>query len=209
MQSYNRNNEVPLEYQGTAPAITELYRIRTAQCLVIADITRPTDFMIETLNLYSHIEYSEQRDGDMGSYMLSGIMMRMALQQGYHRDPSLHPNISVFQGEMRRRIWSGVSQHELLFSVQIGLPKSIRCAECDTELPRNVHEEELYEDMEELPPSRPLTEETEVSYQVFVLPNLNDSVTLLLLFPLYLYRRCKADWMQYQSTPHARIWLRG
>jgi predicted secreted protein len=182
MQSYSRNNEVPPEYQGTAPAITELYRIRTAQCLVIADITRPTEFMIETLNMYSQIEYSDQRDGDMGVYMLAGMMMRMALQQGYHRDPSLHRNISIFQGEMRRRIWSGVSQHDLLFSVQIGLPKAIRYSECDTELPRNIHEEELYEDMKELPPSRPLTEETEVSYQWFVLSNTSPRVTLLSSF---------------------------
>jgi hypothetical protein len=58
--------------------------------------------------------------GDMGSYLLSGTMMRLALQQGYHRDPSQFPNLSVFQGEMRRRIWSAVNQHDLLFSVLIG-----------------------------------------------------------------------------------------
>jgi Fungal specific transcription factor domain len=92
--------------------------------------------------------------------------MRLALQQGYHRDPSHFPNVSVFQGEMRRRIWSAVSQHDLLFSVLIGLPKCIRYAECDTQSPGNFHEEELYEDMKELPPSRPVTEDTEISYQV-------------------------------------------
>ena len=46
--------------------------------------------------------------------------MRLALQQGYHRDPSQFPNLSVFQGEMRRRTWSAVNQHDLLFSVLIG-----------------------------------------------------------------------------------------
>ena len=102
----------------------------------------------------------------MGTFLLSGTMMRLALQQGYHRDPSQFPNLSVFQAEMRRRIWTAVSQHDLLFSVQIGLPKAIRYAECDTQSPRNLHEEELYEDMKELPPSRPLSEDTEVSYQV-------------------------------------------
>jgi Fungal specific transcription factor domain len=102
----------------------------------------------------------------MGTYLLSGTMMRLALQQGYHRDPSQFPNLSVFQGEMRRRVWSAVSQHDLLFSVQIGLPKCIRYAECDTQPPRNLLEEELYEDMKELPPSRPLREDTEISYQV-------------------------------------------
>jgi hypothetical protein len=102
----------------------------------------------------------------MGTYLLSGTMMRLALQQGYHRDPSQFPNLSVFQGEMRRRIWSAVNQHDLLFSVQIGLPKCIRYAECDTQSPRNLNEEELYEDMKELPPSRPVSEDTEISYQV-------------------------------------------
>jgi hypothetical protein len=102
----------------------------------------------------------------MGTYLLSGTMMRLALQQGYHRDPSQFPNLSVFQGEMRRRIWSAVSQHDLLFSIQIGLPKCIRYAECDTQPPRNLYEEELYEDMKELPPSRPVSEDTEISYQV-------------------------------------------
>lgn len=41
MQSYTRTNEVPPEYQGTAPAIIQLYRVRTAQCLTIADLTKP------------------------------------------------------------------------------------------------------------------------------------------------------------------------
>ncbi|KAH7351102.1 hypothetical protein BKA65DRAFT_252229 [Rhexocercosporidium sp. MPI-PUGE-AT-0058] len=168
MQSYTRSNEVPLEYQENAPELAELYRIRTAQCLIIADITKPvqTDLMIETLDLHSFAEYNSDQDGDIGTSVLSGMMMRLALQQGYHRDPSQIPGISVFQGEMRRRIWSAVNQHELLWSVQIGLPKAIRYAETDTESPRILYEEELYEDMTELPPSRPLTTDTEVCYQV-------------------------------------------
>jgi hypothetical protein len=48
----------------------------------------------------------------------------------------------------------------------MGLPKALKYAEADTQSPRNVHEEELYEEMTELPPPRPLNEDTEVSYQV-------------------------------------------
>ncbi|KAG4436745.1 hypothetical protein IFR05_007763 [Cadophora sp. M221] len=166
MQSYTRSNEIPPEYQESAPELAELYRIRTAQCLIIADLTRPTEFMIETLDLHSFAEYNSDQDGDIGTSILSGMMMRLALQQGYHRDPTQIPGISVFQAEMRRRIWSAVNQHELLWSVQIGLPKAIRYAETDTQPPRNLYEEELYEDMTKLPPSRPLTTDTEVCYQV-------------------------------------------
>lgn len=39
--SYKMSKKVPPEYQGTAPAIAELYRVRTAQCLMIADLTKP------------------------------------------------------------------------------------------------------------------------------------------------------------------------
>ncbi|KAF4631297.1 hypothetical protein G7Y89_g6826 [Cudoniella acicularis] len=166
MQSYNRNNDVPPEYEGTAPAIADLYRIRTAQCIVIADITKPGEYMIETLTLYAMCEYTSERDGDMGTWLLSGTMVRLALQQGYHRDPSQHPNLTVFQAEMRRRVWSCVTQHELLFSVLIGLPKFLLFAYCDTRSPSNIHEDELYEDMKEMPPSRPLGEATQVTYQV-------------------------------------------
>jgi hypothetical protein len=83
MQSYIRTDEVPPEYQGTAPALIQLYRVRTAQCLTIANLTKPVrallesgksfpsywtdrtqvDFMIETLYLYANIEYADERDG--------------------------------------------------------------------------------------------------------------------------------------------------
>ncbi|KAF7887286.1 hypothetical protein EAF00_009580 [Botryotinia globosa] len=55
--------------------------------------------------------------------------------------------------------------YRLLFSVQIGLPKSIKFAECDTKEPRNLRVEELSEDMTILPPSRPDTESTHNCYQ--------------------------------------------
>ncbi|TVY40660.1 Fusarisetin A cluster transcription factor, partial [Lachnellula subtilissima] len=166
MQSYTRTGDIPPEYQGTLPAMVDLYRIRAAQCIVLADITKPVEFTIETLMFYTMLEYAVSRDGDMGTCLLSGTIMRLALQQGYHRDPSEHPNLTPFQGEMRRRVWISLNQHELLFSVLVGLPKPVKYAECDTQPPRNIHEEELYEDMKELPPSRPLTEPTKVCFQV-------------------------------------------
>ena len=67
---------------------------------------------------------------------------------------------------MRRRVWNTVVQHDLLTCVRIGLPKSLRYSESDTMQPRNLYEDELYEEMEELPPSRPLSEPTPMSYAI-------------------------------------------
>lgn len=166
LQSYRRNKEEPSDYQGTSAAMIDLFRIRTAQCLTIADITRPTKYMVETMLIYSMLEYSEESGGDSGSWLLVGSAVRLATQQGYHRDPVQHPNISIFDGEMRRRVWAMASHYELLLCVKIGLPKTIRLSECDVAPPRNVYEEELYEDMEKLPASRPLLEPAPISYYI-------------------------------------------
>lgn len=166
MQDYIMSHEVPPEYEGKSKGLFELYRTRTAQCLMAADMTRPVEYMIETLLIHSLVEYTEQRDGEMGVWMLSGTLMRMALQQGYHRDPSQHPNMSPFKAEMRRRIWLLVIQHELLFSVQLGLPKMVRYAETDTSPPRNLYEHDIAEDMKELPQSRVPDEPTEICYLI-------------------------------------------
>ncbi|KAF7887285.1 hypothetical protein EAF00_009579 [Botryotinia globosa] len=66
LQSYSRNNDIPPEYQETLATVIDLYRIRTAQCLIIADITRPVNLMIETMLCYAFIEYAIEQDGDMG-----------------------------------------------------------------------------------------------------------------------------------------------
>ncbi|KAM3085827.1 hypothetical protein ACMFMG_002885 [Clarireedia jacksonii] len=166
LQSYTRNNDAPSEYSDSLESLTHLYRVRTVQCLTIADMTKPVDFMVETLLCYTFIEYAYERDGDMGTWLLSGTIVHLALQQGYHRDPTQHSNLTVFQGEMRRRVWAIIIQHELIFSAQIGLPKSTRFAECDTSPPSNLNECELSENMTILPPSRPVSEPTSICYQI-------------------------------------------
>ena len=82
----------------------------------------------------------------------------------FHRDPKNYPGITPFQCEMRRRVWTYVRQADLLFSFQIGLPSMIRLGDCDTELPSNLFDDDFDEDMKVLPPSRPPTVATEVSY---------------------------------------------
>ncbi|RFU33331.1 hypothetical protein B7463_g2979, partial [Scytalidium lignicola] len=166
LQSYQHYNDEPPEYQGTLLVLAELYRIRTAQCIAIEDISKPSEFMLETLLFHSFAEYGDQSEGDKGAWLMSATLMRLALQQGYHRDPSKHPNISIFQAEMRRRLWLSVCHHELMFSVQIGLPKAVRYAECDTQPASNLFDDELCEDMKVLPPSRPLTEMTDSTYHI-------------------------------------------
>ena len=142
------------------------YRALTAQCLLLADITKPINFMIETMILYLHGEYARSREAEVGVWVLVGMIVRLAMRMGYHRDPKYFPSLAPFQGEMRRRVWTFVRQSDLLFSFQIGLPSMIRLSDCDTETPRNIFDEEMDEDSTNLPPSRPCTTPTPVSYMI-------------------------------------------
>lgn len=88
------------------------------------------------------------------------------MRMGYHRDPKMFPNISPFHAEMRRRVWTYVRLSDLLLSFQVGLPGMIRSADSDTEIPRNLYDDDFDEDCKELPPSRPYNEPTPISYLV-------------------------------------------
>ena len=164
MHSYYRMDDEPPEYRGKALGLAANYRALTGQCLLLADFTKPVNHMIETMVLHLHCEYARNRDAEVGVWVLVGMIVRLAMRMGYHRDPKYYPMISPFQGEIRRRVWTFVRQSDLLFSFQIGLPSMIRLGDCDTELPRNLYDDEFDEDSKELPPSRPDSEPTPVSY---------------------------------------------
>jgi hypothetical protein len=96
------------------------------------------------------------------------MIVRLCFRMGYHRDPSRFPNISPYRGELRRRKWLVVMSLDLITSAQAGLPRMIMPFMYDTQEPRNLDEDDLHEDMLELPPSRPETELTQLLYSIIL-----------------------------------------
>jgi hypothetical protein len=127
-------------------------------------------------------EWARNGDSEARVWMMVGVLVRVALQMGYHRfaftslsdsmsdprhrDPSQYPEITIFQGEIRRRVWCFVQGLDTLTSVLVGLPSMIRTLDSDTRAPRNLHDWEVTESMTSLPESRPEEEETPVSYML-------------------------------------------
>ena len=166
MLSYTREGDEPPEFQGKTMDLAMTYRTNMAHCLILADYTKPHNHIIETLIFHLHGEYTVNRDTEASVWVLVGMIARLAMRMGYHRDSKAFPNITPFQGEMRRRIWTFVRQSDLLFSFQVALPSMIRIGDSDTELPRNIYDDEFDEDCAELPPARPASEATPVSYMI-------------------------------------------
>lgn len=67
---------------------------------------------------------------------------------------------------MRRRTWALVRMADVIFSQQVSLPSMIYEHDCDTQLPNNIFDDEFHPGMTELPPSRPSTEPTPISYMI-------------------------------------------
>ena len=166
LQSYHRAGDEPPEYGGTSREMAGNFSELTAQCLISADFTQPVTYMIEALVFYSQAEYSRRRDVETGLWMLSGIITRLAMRMGMHRDSKPYASLSSFRGEMRRRIWAAIRSFDILLSFQCGLPNMVTSSDSDTALPTNLYDEEFDTDINVLPPPRPASEPTPMSFMI-------------------------------------------
>jgi hypothetical protein len=143
------------------------YRSVAGWALVSGRFSRPGPMTLQPMLLYIESEFLVNRASQMDCYLLSAVGMRLMLKMGLHRDPSKLPNIPPFDGEMRRRMWNLLVQIDLIVSFHLGLPSMIHGIESDTLLPRNLIDDDLQDDMTELPQSRPDSEYTGLTYPIW------------------------------------------
>ncbi|PWY91241.1 hypothetical protein BO70DRAFT_307947 [Aspergillus heteromorphus CBS 117.55] len=161
---YQRTSEpLPRELGDQAEAV-KTFRKLTAQCVVQFNYTVPGRYKVEALFLYTMGEFYRTEDAQVGVSFLLGTTIRLAMRTGYHRDPRQFPDISPYEGEMRRRVWTVLRQLDILISFQVGLPRTVQEWHQDVEPPSNISDEEFDEFTQELPPSRPEEELTTASY---------------------------------------------
>ncbi|UKZ77973.1 hypothetical protein TrVFT333_005707 [Trichoderma virens FT-333] len=166
MLSYHKVGDEPPEWRGRTLELASEYRLRTVQCLIKADYTKPVEYTVEAMLLYVFGEYSSRWDADLGLWLIVSVITRIAFRMGYHRDAKWFPNLTPFQAEMRRRAWALVRMSDVVFSHQVSLPNMIYENDCDTQLPNNLFDDEFHPDTKELPPSRPSSEPTPISYMI-------------------------------------------
>ncbi|KAF4993403.1 hypothetical protein FGRMN_6490 [Fusarium graminum] len=145
--------------------VAESFQRRCSDCLILSKYsTAPGRYTLEALLFNIHGEFVRRRDAHLGVWILTGILIRLAMRMGYHRDPDHYPRISPFHGEMRRRVWGVIQQLDILTSCQLGLPSLIQESQCDTRLPRNITDDDFGPESKQLPPPRPETQSTAILY---------------------------------------------
>lgn len=98
------------------------------------------------------------------AWLATGTLVKQAMMAGYHRDPGPFSRISVFNKEMRRRIWYTIVELDLQVAFDRGMPPSVQSFDFDATPALNIHDDELDETTTEMPESRPLSEVTDTSF---------------------------------------------
>ncbi|KAI0438898.1 fungal-specific transcription factor domain-containing protein [Xylaria telfairii] len=137
---------------------SQQYASKAAECLRRSDYAKPISKTVEAMLMCLLCEHTWLNEYHFRASLVLSFAIRIAMRSGYHRDPSHFSEISVFDGEMRRRTWSYLVQLDMIFASYLGLPPHINDHQNDTRLPENVPDEDLYPEMKDLPPSRPANE---------------------------------------------------
>jgi hypothetical protein len=90
------------------------------------------------------------------SWTAAGTLVREAMSAGFHRDPSLlGEKVSIFDQEMRRRLWATMVELELQASIDRGMPSASAGIPSDCATLLNVNDEDLTVECDTLPLSKP------------------------------------------------------
>ncbi|KAK9389569.1 fungal-specific transcription factor domain-containing protein [Lipomyces mesembrius] len=165
LQSF-RQGEAPPSYLGRELDTWLRWQKAAEVCLVEGNfMLKGSIVIIRTLMLWLMSETRRALNGNWmdKTWVSVGIIIRIAQSMGLHRDPKWF-NISPYEAEIRRQIWCTVTSLDILFSINEGLPLTIRAGEHDVRMPLNIDDVDINPNSQKIPDSRPREMETNTSY---------------------------------------------
>lgn len=114
------------------------------------------------------------------AWTASGNLLRQAVSSGLHLEPSLieKNEISVFEQEMRRRLWATIFEWDLDASTMRGVPPLASSVPSNCNAPLNINDDQMESSSELAPKAKPLNEKTETSFLKVSLQSLPLRVSL-------------------------------
>lgn len=113
------NKTLPYWYERTS-----YFREATIKCLIASPHTSPSKYNVEALMLYIEAEWMKLQDANLELGLVLGMTIRLAMGMGMHRDSKRH-HLSIFQGEMRRKLWATLYTKDIIYAMQLSLPAII------------------------------------------------------------------------------------
>ncbi|KAI1495092.1 hypothetical protein F5X96DRAFT_199173 [Biscogniauxia mediterranea] len=103
------------------------------------------------------------REEDIG-WISAGLLLRTAMLMGLHVDPNKLPGMSVYEAQMRRRLWMTILEFEIESCMNCGTSPTISIDDYDCQPPSNLHDHQLKS--EETPIELPRGHFTDTSIQI-------------------------------------------
>ncbi|RHZ57667.1 fungal specific transcription factor domain-containing protein [Aspergillus thermomutatus] len=110
--------------------------------------------------------------GKESVWVSAGSLVRLAFSLGLHRDPKHFPSLSVFECQMRRRLWATVLELATQTSLDAFMPPLISVDDYDTEHPLNLDDADIDETTATPPAPKPTGHYTDSSVQIVLLHSL-------------------------------------
>lgn len=161
-----RSQGTPFDDDDHMSSPAHKFQQLASSAMVLADIAKSQPYTLETLMIYGECEFLKRDDRHSKIWLMNGVVLRVAIRMGYHRDPSNFDGISPFHGEMRRRVFHVLSTMDTIISFAIGLPTALRSLESDVENPRNLLDADFSPKITALPKERPHSEITPALYTI-------------------------------------------
>ena len=153
---------------------TAILWIRTCDLWLQSQSQKHTTVAIFQIHCLSFIAKQINSIKRKRTWTSAGNLLRLALSSGLHRDAQIvnlrhsassYRKVSVFEQEMRRRIWATISELELQAAFDRGMPAMLRDVAEDCGPPLNLDDREFGPSVEQLPRPGPITNYTRSSFQ--------------------------------------------
>ncbi|KAL2008922.1 hypothetical protein VTN00DRAFT_7116 [Thermoascus crustaceus] len=99
---------------------------------------------------------------------LMATIVRLSMSIGIHCDPEDDSNMSRFDKEIRRRLWTTIAYMELQQAMSTGMPLLLRSSDFDTLPPANINDVDISPSSYAAPPLRRSDEYTDSSFQIIL-----------------------------------------
>ena len=129
------------------------YRLGLEHALAKADFLNVPDIiLVQAFAIF--LGLARRHDSPKFVWMMTGLVIRMALYLGLQRDGTHFEHLSPFDIEMRRKVWWGVCMLDMRASEDQGTDLTITSGSFDTRIPLNINDVDIDPETRQMPTER-------------------------------------------------------
>ncbi|KAJ5885107.1 hypothetical protein N7495_009617 [Penicillium taxi] len=146
-------DDININFGTTKAELNLKYRLGLEHALAKADfLNMPNLVLVQALTIFLFLV--RRHDSPTFVWMMTGIVIRMGLALGLHRDGSNFAHLTPFEIEMRRRAWACLVLIDTRASEDQGTEFTIASGSYDTKIPSNINNADINPETKDMLPSR-------------------------------------------------------